>query len=279
MRVAFLNPCGRMGGGEISLMDVVASLRARKPEWRVDLVLGEDGPLVEQARSAGVKVMVAPFPAALARSGDSGGAGLETLWSGLKAGSATLAYKSELRRILGKLEPDIVHSNGFKMHVMGAWSKPKNASLVWHVRDYVSTRPVMKRLLAMNTGKCATAIGNSQSVAKDIRQVCGSRLETVCIYNAIDLQRFSPWGNKTDLDALAGFAPAPAGTVRIGLVATLAHWKGHEVFLRALARMPKDLPFRAYVVGGPIYQTDRSQRTLDELRVLAASLKIGDRVG
>jgi len=268
-----------MGGGEISLMDVMASLRARQPDWRLDLVAGEDGPLVQQARDIGVNVVLAPFPAALARSGDSGSGAFEALWSGLRAGSATMAYKSALRRILANLDPDIVHTNGFKMHILGAWTRPKKASLVWHVRDYVSTRPVMKRLLAMNARKCAAAIGNSQSVAKDIRKVCGRRLETVCIYNAIDLKRFSPWGPKTDLDAMAGFHPAPAGTVRIGLVATLAHWKGHEVFLRALARMPKDLPFRAYVVGGPIYQTERSQRTLDELRVLAASLKIGDRVG
>lgn len=260
-------------------MDLAASLRAREPEWKLDLVLGEDGPLVAQARDAGMNVVVAPFPHALARTGDSGGGGLKALWSGLGAASGTMGYASELRRILADMQPDIVHTNGFKMHVLGAWSRPKNASLVWHVRDYVSTRPLMKRLLAMNARHCAVAIGNSQSVAKDIRKVCGRRLETVCIYNAINLQRFSPWGSKSDLDSLAGFEPAPAGTVRIGLVATLAHWKGHEVFLRALARMPKDLAWRAYVVGGPIYQTDRSQRTLDELRVLAARLKVADRLG
>jgi glycosyltransferase involved in cell wall biosynthesis len=109
--------------------------------------------------------------------------------------------------------------------------------------------------------------------------VCGPQLETLCVYNAIDLKRYSPMGEKTDLDSLAGLTPAFANTVRIGLAATLAHWKGHAVFLRALARLPKDLSYRAYVIGGPIYQTDNSQRTLDELRALAAELGIADRVG
>ena len=62
--------------------------------------------------------------------------------------------------------------------------------------------------------------------------MCGPQLETLCIYNAIDLKRYSPLGEKIDLDSLAGLKPAPEGTVRIGLVATLAHWKGHAVFLR-----------------------------------------------
>jgi glycosyltransferase involved in cell wall biosynthesis len=165
------------------------------------------------------------------------------------------------------------------MHVLGAWAHPKNAPLIWHIRDYVSTRPLMKRLLALHASRCAAAIGNSKSVARDVQNVCGPQLETLCIYNAIDLKRYSPQGEKTNLDSLAGLKPAPQRTVRIGLAATLAHWKGHAVFLRALARLPKNLPYRAYVIGGAIYQTENSQQTIDELRALAASLGIADKVG
>ena len=104
-------------------------------------------------------------------------------------------------------------------------------------------------------------------------------LRIVPIYNAIDLKRYSPVGEKADLDSLAGLQPAPQGTVRVGLAATLAHWKGHAVFLKALARLPQDLPLRAYVIGGAIYQTGSSQRSLDELRALAAKLGIAEKVG
>ena len=45
----------------------------------------------------------------------------------------------------------------------------------------------------------------------------------------------------------------------VGLVATFAVWKGHEVFLDAVARIPADAPARFYVVGGPIYRTAGSQ--------------------
>ena len=279
MRVVYLNPCGQMGGAEISLLDLLASMRAAEPGWDYWLVLGEDGPLVAAARAIGVQVLVAPFPRALARLGDSGSGALGALWSSLLAAAGTFRYASSLRRTLAKLEPDIVHSNGFKMHVLGAWAHPQGAPLIWHVRDYVSTRSLMKRLLGWHAGRCSAVIGNSLSVARDVQSVCGLELETLCIYNAIDLERYSPYGEKTDLDSLAGLDQAPQGTVRVGLAATLAHWKGHAVFLRALARLPQDLPYRAYVIGGAIYQTGNSQRSLDELRSLAAELGIADRVG
>ena len=279
MRVVYLNPCGQMGGAEMSLMDLLVSVRAAEPTWKFSLVLGEDGPLVEQAEAAGVHVIVAPFPGALARLGDSGGAPLAALWSCLKAVPGTLGYASHLRRTLGKLKPDVVHTNGFKMHILGAWAHPRNAPVIWHVRDYVSTRPLMKQLLGWHSGRAAAAIGNSNSVATDIKTVCGPQLETLAIYNAIDLERYSPVGEKLDLDSIAGLTPAPYGTVRVGLAATLAHWKGHAVFLRALARLPQDLPYRAYVIGGAIYQTENSQRTLHELRALAVELGLGERVG
>ncbi len=279
MRVAYLNPCGQMGGAEMSLMDVLLSIRAAEPAWECWLVLGEDGPLVAQAKAVGVQVMVAPFPHGLARLGDSASGPLGALWSCCKAAAGTIRYAFELRRMLSKLQPDIVHTNGFKMHVLGAWAHSRNAPLIWHVRDYVSTRPLMKILLRWHASRAGAAIGNSKSVASDVRMVCGPRLETICVYNAIDLQRYSPAGPKSDLDSLAGLDPAAPGTVRVGLVATLAHWKGHAVFLGALARLPKDLPYRAYVIGGAIYQTDNSQRTLDELRALAVELGIGEKVG
>jgi glycosyltransferase involved in cell wall biosynthesis len=279
MRVVYLNPCGQMGGAELSLLDLLASLRAAEPAWQLHLVLGEDGPLVEQAGAAGVRVTVAPFPRALARLGDSGNGSIRALWSCFKAAAGTLRYASLLRRTLAKLEPDIVHTNGFKMHVLGAWTHPASAPVIWHIRDYVSTRPLMKRLLGLLSKRSAAAIGNSRSVAEDVRKVCGAQLETLCIYNAIDLKRYAPSGDRTDLDSLAGLEPAHPNVVRIGLVATLAHWKGHAVFLRSLARLPKDLPIRAHVIGGPIYQTENSQRTVWDLRELAAELGIADKVG
>ena len=63
-------------------------------------------------------------------------------------------------------------------------------------------------------------------------------------------------------------------------MATYANWKGHDVFLDALARLPATGPtVRGYVVGGPIYATVGSQFTRDELERRAAANGLAGRVG
>ena len=97
--------------------------------------------------------------------------------------------------------------------------------------------------------------------------------------SGVDLTAFSPDGPTVDLDRLAGLAPPTTAVVRVGLVATMARSKGHEVFFQALARIPAALPIRAYVVGGPSDRADAGQYSLDELRERAARAGVAARVG
>lgn len=265
-----------MGGAETSLRELLASVRAAAPDWELGLVLGEDGPLAEIARGLGVQVYVMPFPTALARFGDQ--AGLPAAPQCVGASAAALGYALRLARQLKRLRPDIVHCNGLKMHMLGAWARPRKAALIWHIHDYVGSRRLMKRLLHMFRKACRLAIVNSNSVAEDVRNAFPG-LRVAAVYNAIDLDRFSPSGATLDLDTAAGLPPAPAGTIRVGLLATFARWKGHKVFLEALARLSGQVPVRGYIIGGPIYQTAGSQWTLPELKTEAARLQLGDAVG
>jgi len=278
VRIVYLNPCGQLGGAETSLRELLASVRAAEPEWELSLILGEDGPLATQAREIGVKVMVLAFPPALAKLGDARDGFLATLRSLLKAAWATATYSRRLARAIEPTSADIIHTNGFKMHLLGAWARPRHTPLVWHIHDYVRSRRLVSRLLRLFSGACTMAITNSQSVAADLSALLPD-LRVVTIYNAIDLKRFAPVGSKLDLDARAGLAPAAAGTVRVGLVATLARWKGHRVFLEALSRLASEMPIRGYVIGGPIYQTDGSQWSLAELKQEANRLGLAGVVG
>ncbi len=106
-----------------------------------------------------------------------------------------------------------------------------------------------------------------------------AELPIYSIWNAVDLERFSPDGSTLDLDGRCGLPPSGADVVRVGLVATFARWKGHHVFLEAIARLPPSLHVRAYVIGGPVYQTGKSEVSIEELRKASARLGIADRVG
>jgi glycosyltransferase involved in cell wall biosynthesis len=277
VRIVYLNPCGKLGGAETSLRELLAALRVAQPEWELWLVVGEDGALTQIARDLGVEVVVQPFSPALARLGDSG-AGFAGLWSLLRGAIPSARYALALARRLRKIKPDIIHTNGFKMHLLGAWARPRQTPMVWHIHDYVRSRRRMSHLLRLFAAACTVAIVNSKSVASDLRQLL-PKLRIVPIYNAIDMSRFSPQGPSVDLDAAAGLEPAAPGTIRVGLVATYARWKGHRIFLEALARERSNVPVRGYIIGGPIYQTDGSQWTLSELRQEAERLGLKGKIG
>jgi glycosyltransferase involved in cell wall biosynthesis len=287
MRILFLNPTGQIGGAERVLLDLMASLRQAEPDWRLQLVVGAHGPLVDACRTSGIPTDVIPFSAALARLGDGavgGPAGRNVsapvLLARLLRSSAGIAqYLRLLGRRLAELNPDVIHTNGFKMHGIGAWAKPRMTPLVWHIHDYVTSRTVMGRVLQASVRRCSGAITPSASVASDFQAALGRRIPVHTVWNAVDLREFSAEGPTLDLDALSGLQPPSRKTVRVGLVGTFAKWKGHDVFLRALAMLPANLAVRAYIVGGPVYQTDGSQWSLEELRQHAADLGLTGRVG
>jgi len=244
------------------------------------LLVTDDGPLVERARALGIEVMAMPLATRLASLGDWNSGPGDVLGKLIKLGQALpalIAYRPRLRKAIGRWQPDIVHANGFKAHLLGALSTPARIPLIWHLHDYPGRRPLMARLLKLWRARCHLLIANSCSVARDGNTLLGARVKTVVLYNGLDLNRFSPYGPILDLDGLAGLPPGKG--VRIGLIATLAHWKGHEVFLRALAALPSTLAVRGYIIGGPIYHTTGSQTDLTRLRALAAQLGLEGRVG
>jgi len=161
--------------------------------------------------------------------------------------------------------------------VLGTRAAPRGAAVVWHLHEFVSRRPLSRRLLRHHAPRAAAIVANSRSVAEDARRALGDSAPMTHIHNAVDLSEFSPSGVTADLDAMCGIAAAPPGTIRVGLVATFARWKGHETYLRALTGVTA--PVRAYVIGGPMYDTAGSQHTLEELRGITAALGLSDRVG
>jgi glycosyltransferase involved in cell wall biosynthesis len=281
--IVFLSPTGQPGGAEAALVELLAGLRESHPSWSLDLIVASDGPLVGGAQALGIPVQVVPFPPLLAQLGDwNVGRGVWSRAAFLArcASSAWPAaqYLYRLRRLLRDRRPSVIHTNGFKMHVLGAWARPRGTAVLWHVHDYVTRRALMATLLRLSRHRCSAAVANSRSVADDVTALCGDELPVHPVWNAVDLSRYAPNGPRVELDALSGLSRRE-DVVRVGLVATFARWKGHRTFLAALAKLPALLRVRGYIIGGPMYATSGSQVTLAELRDEAASLGLTDRVG
>ena len=300
MRIVFISVSDELGGSEIALVEMMAGLRRVQPSWTIGLVLPGRGPLLARAEAAGADCTIVPLPRAIARAGEFGmaasswlpaSAGGHTAVFGarlLAAAAAVPSYLLKLRRAIRAYQPTIVHTNGFKAHVLGALAVGRArpgaraagpAKLVWHMHEYVGDRAVSRKLLAAHAGRPAAVLANSVSVASDVRRALPTVVSPTVLYNAVDLASFVPVGAIENLDARAGLPPANGPVVRVGLIATFARWKGHEVFLRAIAALPSSVPVRGYVIGEPLYATAGSQYDLAELRRLATDLGVAGRVG
>ncbi|MBV9125364.1 MAG: glycosyltransferase family 4 protein [Planctomycetes bacterium] len=289
MRIAYLNPVAVLGGAERCLLNVLSSVRQAEPKAELHLLVGTEGPLIRQAEDLGVRVRLLPMPPRMLAMGDSALQGPGRLSRALKLGQRALitapagwGYICQLRRWLEDIDPDLVHSNGLKMHLLTRLTGWERGPVLWHVHDFLSQRPIMARALAWAARRAAGVIAVSGAVARDARWVFhGLPVEVVA--NTVDVAQFAPGPrNERLLDVLAGLAPAEPNTVRIGLVATYARWKGQDLFLEAAARLTREQAgpkLRFYVVGGPIYHTHGSQFSERELRERAAALGISRQVG
>ena len=70
------------------------------------------------------------------------------------ASAAAVRYRAALGRAIDAFDPAIVHTNGLKMHVLGAWGigPSRRPGLVWHLHDYLGTRRMTTRLLRWHHG-------------------------------------------------------------------------------------------------------------------------------
>ena len=278
MRVLFLSVSGGLGGAERVLLEAVAALRLLRPDWALRVICLGEGPLAQYVAASGAEVRVLPLPDRFAALGESGRSAPSTVAALAQTAWGVRHYARMLAGDMAAWGPDIVHANGLKAHVLAAWAAPGRAAVVWHLHDYLGPRRVSSALLRRHAHRAATVIANSHAVGADVRRALGGRVRVEVVTNGVDTSRFTPEGAVCDLDAAARLPRPPRGTLRIGLVATYARWKGHETFLRALAQLG-DLRVRGYVIGGPVYETAGSQYSREELEGLAARLHLGGRVG
>ena len=180
MSIVFLSPTGQTGGAEAALHELLAGLRESHPSWSLRLIVASDGPLVARVEALGVPVQIVPFPSSLARLGEWGlgrGWWRRLMFLSRCAGTAVpaLGYlRAASRCSCVRQGPDVIHTNGLKMHVLGAWARPHGTAVLWHLHDYAGRRQVSARLLRRYAHRCSAVIANSRSVAEDARQVCGA---------------------------------------------------------------------------------------------------------
>ena len=93
------------------------------------------------------------------------------------------AYLGRMRAAIRAFAPDVLHTNGLKMHLLGSRVR-RRPKLVWHLHDYLGRRPMSATLLRWNRSRCSAIIANSASVADDVRRVMMDEVKVFAVHSA-----------------------------------------------------------------------------------------------
>ncbi|MBI4468811.1 MAG: glycosyltransferase family 4 protein [Acidobacteria bacterium] len=262
LRVLHLIPSAQLGGAERVLLDLVE--RLDPGSFRSSVVLPADGPLVK-ALSGGTsaRVRVIPELGGISRLGRYSRftdyvEALPGLVRFCRGAAMTAAYAREE-------ETQLIHAHGWKAQLVALLMRPSvDVPQIWHVHDFPSRR-AFGRLYGLVAGQTADLfVAISEAVARDLP----AGLPVEVVHNGI-----APRPEEN------GKAGRFTGRPSIAMIGALAPWKGHDVFIRAIAVLAPEFPtLRAEIVGDEIYETGGHRGFRGSLEALRGDLGLTERV-
>jgi glycosyltransferase involved in cell wall biosynthesis len=262
VRVAFLDHTAKLGGGEIALLNLLASIDRQRFDPVV--ILFSDGPLRTKIEALGIRVFVRPLGGNIVNARKDGLGGKSLLkvvdvWRMLK-------FAVGLARELKKLGVEIVHTNSLKSDLIGGVAaRLAGVPLVWHVRDRIA-RDYLPGPVAWTFRMLARILPNRVIVNS------GATLETLCTRR--DADSSAPKAKRYTVvhDGTNVVEPIPEqkdrceGDYVIGLVGRISPWKGQDVFVKAAQRVHERFPkARFQIVGSAMFGEEEYERQVQEL--------------
>ena len=251
MKIVYISASASGYGGENALLETVKRLPAGFEPF---VILPEDGPLAERLEQAGIAN--ARFSYAVLHRGCMRPAGLALY-------CITFAV-SVFRFILvfRKIRPGIVHTNTSQVMPAALAARVLNIPHVWHIREVPKIHPslwYLWRLYILNFSQKILCVSTS------VKQLFGRSVKTAVVHDGIDTFLFSPRaeGNTGD-------------NVRVGMIARINPWKGHDLFIEAAAMVSKKSDDIEFIIAGDARKEYRSIEA--SLRKKAEEYGIGDKV-
>ncbi|HEY8280332.1 MAG TPA: glycosyltransferase family 4 protein [Bdellovibrionota bacterium] len=243
--ICFYSVASHLGGGERSMLDLVAGLHEQGTYAPWVLLPDSGGKLHQILEQKKIPVEVLPLPRALkAVSRDRGLLSLFLLLVGIPG---MILYFLKARSLLRRKQPVLLHTNGIKCHLLGAaLGASSGIPVLWHMRDILAPGLTRRVLLACCRLFRPWILCNSAASQAALRPYD----RTAMVHNGIDP---APPAQADNLRARLG---AEKGERVLGILGVLARWKGQELFLDlGKSLIEAGLPVRLAVVGGKIYDT------------------------
>ncbi|MGE0027960.1 MAG: glycosyltransferase family 4 protein [Thermoleophilia bacterium] len=268
LRCAFVNHYTGYGGAELMLLTLLE--RIDRDRVAPILIAPGEGLLTERARELGLRVQVAPIPAAVL---DVARAGADSTASAARAALGLPLAVARTARAISRAKAEIVVTNSAKAHVYGTLAgRLVRRPVVWRIHDTMDSPDfggtTRRLLLTLGRHLPARILTVSDSTAKPLLDAGVPPARVSTLYNGIDLE------------ALRAAVPQrrgdDGGPPRIGSVGRLTPLKGHGVFIDAAAQLvSRGVDAHFVIAGAPAREAPDHAR---DLRARADELGLAGRV-
>jgi glycosyltransferase involved in cell wall biosynthesis len=157
-----------------------------------------------------------------------------------------------LRKIIRRLEIQIVHSNTLAVCTGALAAAITGRKHVWHVHEMlVSPRAVRKGLhfIVPRLSDAVICISNAvkQHIVEDQPRFAD---KLIVVHNGIRLEQFGAIANGAEFRREMGI---PANAPLAGMIGRINHWKGQVVFARAASLVLSKLPEAYFISIGSVF--------------------------
>ncbi len=221
-----------VGGGELSLLDLLAALD--RGRWSPVVVVPTEGGVADRCRALGVAVCVVPLP-------------------GLRCPRPAIVRSVlALRRVARDGQAILLHANGSRaMFYAGIAGRLLHRPVVWHVR-VADGDGLLDRLLMR---LASAVVVNSQAVGRRFDWAPSG--EVRCIHNGVDLARFTPRPPEAGYRRALGL---PEGGPVVTSIGRFVPYKGYTHLIEAAALVARARPEAHWLLVGDGEQRGELER-------------------
>ncbi len=223
--------------------------------------LGPEGELFHQTANAGYDVII-----------------LDAMRRAILPGKDILTYM-QLKNLLRKLRPDIIHTHSAKAGILGRWAghalkgklepgtnKPGVVHTIHGLAFHPYLNPLLNRLyiaIEKSAGKCTDAFITVADAMTEKARAAGIGLDKpyITAYSAIDEEAFLTKPSQDQIQSFRQKYGIPEKAVVLITVARLAELKGHEYIIESANRLAAQFEncYWLFVGDGALTEQIKSQ--------------------
>jgi len=156
--------------------------------------------------------------------------------------------------LIKKLRIDIVHTNTMLVHAGGLAGRLTGKKVIWHIRELIDEPYLIAGMIFW----CIKLLSDeviciSKAVKRNVVSFTGGSSAYKVIYNGVNIEQYNLIKfDKRTVNAVRQSIGFSKNDFIVGMAGRIAFWKGHDVFIKAGAKLLDQIDNVKFLIAGEI---------------------------